>query len=485
MSNPTAEAHRKRVGAWPMWLLGLVIMVDQVDVALVRGLVTQLKADPRLHMTDLKVGLLQSSFVVVNGLITVPAGYLADRWNRTRTIGHTVIGWSIITALSGAVASYGWLISVRSALGFGQAVTEPSCASLLGDYYEPERRGRAFSIQQMLLLAGGGLGVGLGGTLGKLIGWRETFLVCGLPGILLAFVVYRLREPGRGEADRAHLGAEEAAPEEKHQLFDDGLGPFLTSLLKGLWADAKTILAIPTMRYALVGVSALLFSITAVGSALPQFYERQLGVKTGTAEGYVGALIIFGGLPGVLTGGWFADRFQDRVRGARMAIPAYCLLLGNTLFVLSYIPRLAFAAVFLLELVGFFVVAMAIPALRAGLTDAVPHNLRGAGFGFFNLAAVMFGTAAAPVLVFALAGIYDENLRTAFLIVSPPLFFGAFMLLRARNHLDEDAAKIFMAIAEAMQAQQAEDAARASTSAAVADPAVAPPADTTSTDAPP
>jgi len=444
-----------------MWLLGLVIMVDQIDVALVRGLTTVLKEDPRLHMTDLKIGILQSSFVVVNGLITVPAGYLADRWIRTRTIGHTIIGWSLITAITGAFANFGWLIGVRSALGFGQAVTEPSCASLLGDYYEPERRGRAFSIQQMLLLGGGGLGVGLGGGLGQLIGWRATFLVCGLPGILLAFVVYRLREPLRGEADRAHVGGDVAVMEdERKPLFDEGLGVFLRDLVKGLRADARTILAIPTMRYALVGVSALLFSITAVGSALPQFYERQLGVKTGTAEVYVGLLIILGGVPGVLAGGWLADRFQNRVRGARMAIPAYCLLVGNSLFLLSYL-RLPFVAVFPLELVGLFAVAMAIPALRAGLTDAVPANLRGAGFGFFNLTAVMFGTAAAPVLVFALAGIFDENLRTAFLIVSPPVFVGALMLLRARNHLDEDAAKIFMAIAEAMQAQQAEDEARA------------------------
>lgn len=462
-----------------MWLLGLVIMVDQVDVALVRGLVTQLKADPRLHMTDLKIGVLQSSFVVVNGLITVPAGYLADRWHRTRTIGHTVIGWSFITAISGAVASFPWLISVRSALGFGQAITEPSCASLLGDYYEPERRGRAFSIQQMLLLAGGGIGVGLGGGLGQLIGWRATFLVCGLPGILLALVVYRLREPARGEADRAHLVGDlavDTSEEQREPLFADGVGSFVADLVRGLRADAKTILAIPTMRYALVGVSALLFSITAVASALPQFYERQLHVRTGAAEGFVALLIILGGVPGVLAGGWVADRFQHRVRGARMAIPAYCLLLGNTLFVLSYLPTMPFAVVFALETVGLFVIAVAIPALRAGLTDAVPHNLRGAGFGFFNLAAVMFGTAAAPVLVFALAGFYGENLRTAFLIVSPPLFLGALMLLRARNHLDDDAAKIFMAIAEAMQAQQAEEAAREAAGAPVADAAVAPPA---------
>jgi MFS family permease len=473
----TAEAHRGRVGAWPMWLLGFVIMIDQVDQSLVRGLTTELKSPTRgLGLSDVQIGVLLSCFVLVNGVITVPAGYLADRWMRTRTIGHTVIGWSVITALSGAFANFGWLVSIRSFLGFGQAITEPSAASLLGDYYEPDRRGRAFSIQQVLLLAGQGVGLGLGGQLGKAIGWRQTFLVVGLPGILLAFVVYRLREPKRGEADRAQMGlAVEDMVDEEHELFDDGLGAFIRSLAEGLVQDARTILRITTMRYALVGVSALLFSITAVGVALPQFYERQLHRAPGTAETLVGALLVFGGIPGVLAGGWFADRFQNRVRGARMAIPAYCLLTGNALFVGSYVPRLPFAAVFALELVGVFAVCMAIPALRAGLTDAVPHNLRGAGFGFFNLASVIFGAAAAPLIVFVLSGIFDGNLRTALIIVSPPVFVGAFFLLRARNHLDDDAAKIFMAIAEAMQAQQAEEAARAAAHAPVEAPAAAAP----------
>ena len=71
-----------------MWVLGLVIMIDQVDQNIVRGVVTPLQND--FHLSDFQVGLLLSCFIAVNGLISVPAGYLADRWNRTRTIGHTI-----------------------------------------------------------------------------------------------------------------------------------------------------------------------------------------------------------------------------------------------------------------------------------------------------------------------------------------------------------------------------------------------------------
>jgi MFS family permease len=439
-----------------MWMLGLVIMIDQVDQNIVRGVVTPLKADHAMHITDFKIGLLLSCFVVVNGIVTVPAGYLADRWNRSRTIGKTIVGWSGLTALTAAAPNFGGLIAVRSALGFGQAVTEPSAASLIGDFYTADERGMAFSIQQCMLFLGFGLGLGLGGLIGNWLGWRAAFLIVGTPGVLVAILAFRLREPARGEADKLAVGAT-IEEEPKPELFDRGFGQFVKDMVTGLKADAWTILGITTMRYALIGVAALLFTITAVGAALPQFYEKQLGVQKGLAEGLVGVLVICGGIPGVLLGGRVADRYMTKIKGARMAIPAYCLFAGNILFVISYL-RLPFAAAFPLELLGFAITCMAIPALRAGLTDAVPHNLRGSGFGFFNLSSVILGQGIASLVVFPLAGAFNNNYRVAFLLLSPPVFVGAWILYKARDHMDSDAAKIFEAILTAMQEQQARDA---------------------------
>ncbi len=452
----TAGRRTIAVSAWPMWMLGLVIFIDQVDQNILRGVVTPLKHD--LGIGDLEIGILLTTYTIVNGLITVPAGYLADRWNRTRTIGHTIVAWSGLTALTAAMPDFGSLVAIRSALGFGQAITEPSAASLIGDYYPQEQRGKAFSVQQCLLLAGIGVGIGVGGVVGATLGWRAAFLVVGTPGVLIAVAMYRLREPPRGEADRLHLGLD--AEEHEHddvtnRLFDEGVRPFVRDLVVGLRADARTILGIPTMRYALVGVSALLFTINAIGAALPQFYERDLGVGKGTAEALVGLLVVAGGIPGVMLGGRFADRYMTKVRGARMAIPAYCLLVGSALFAVSYL-WVPFGVAFPLELLGVFVTSMAIPALRAGLTDAVPANLRGAGFGFFNLASIVFG-GMAPLIVFGISQATGD-LRIAFLVCSPPIFAGALVLLRARNHLDEDAARIFQAILTAMQEQQAREA---------------------------
>ena len=89
--------------------------------------------------------------------------------------------------------------------------------------------------------------------------------------------------------------------------------------------------------------------------------------------------------------------------------------------------------------------------MRAGLTDALPAHLRGTGFGAFNLVAVIAGQAAAPLVVAGLSSAFDENLRVAFLLVSPLSFLGAAILFRARKFLDEDMNKIMMAVLQAMQ----------------------------------
>ena len=282
-----------------MWVLGLVIMVDQIDQNIVRGVVPQLKE--AFGINDTQIGLLLSAFVVVNGLVTVPAGYLADRWHRTRTIGHTVVGWSAISMVTAASGTFGVLLGLRALLGFGQAITEPSAASLLSDYYPAAQRGRAFAVQQVLTFVGIGVGIALGGAVGERFGWHWAFIVVGPPGLVVALLAYRLREPKRGHGDRLQLGVasdDDDGDPEHVDLFEGGFQQFIVDMSRGLRDDFKTIYAIPTLRYALAGVGALLFTVSGIGAWLAVFHERFSGMTQDEATRAVGALLIFGGVPG-------------------------------------------------------------------------------------------------------------------------------------------------------------------------------------------
>jgi MFS family permease len=451
-----------------MWVLGLVVLVDEIDKNIVRGLIDPLKDE--FGVGDFAIGVLLSLQLLFNGVVTVPAGYLADRWNRTRAIGTTVIAWSALTAAGAGALGFAMLVGLRSVLGFGQAVSEPSAASLLGDYYPPERRGKAFSIQMAMLFVGTGIGVALGGWLGIVLGWRWALVIVALPGIAVALLVYRLREPKRGTADlmAAMGGGEIEHSDGDHpRLFEHGFRRFLADMVDGLRADMRTVLRIRTMRYALVGVAALLFTVTAISSWLAQYYIRHLHVAEGDGEAWFMALAILAGVPGIIVGGRVADRYASRVRGGRLALPAVFLFVGTTFFTASFLIRpseytlTAIIPAFGLQLLGLFVDSMAIPGLRAGLTDALPAHLRGTGFGAFNLVAVVAGQAAAPFVVSAVSSLYGENLRVAFLVVSPLSFLGAAVLFRARKFLDEDMQKIMLAVLTALQEEQERQAVEA------------------------
>ncbi|MGH8995494.1 MAG: spinster family MFS transporter [Acidimicrobiales bacterium] len=456
---PLARRPSTLMSTWPMWVLGFVAMIDNVDQYIVRGASNQI--EKAFQVSDFQIGVLFSAFIIMNGIATIPASYLGDRWNRTRIMALTIAIWSLISALGGVVpgSAFALLVVLRGALGFGQAMTAPASSSLLADYYEIERRGKAFSMQQCLSYVGLGLGLVIGSLIGTHfghLGWRLAFGVSIIPGLVIAVMCLRLPEPVRGSADRAHVTGNhqlEVAGAAKPPLPGGGIWGFTKTMVRDFTSDIRTILKIPTMRYALVGVSNIFFVVTAVATWMPTFYERQFGLTQGKANLAFGALVVVAGIPGTLLGGAVSDRLVKRVTGARMVIPGVCLGTAAALFLISFIP-MPFGIAFPIELLGFLIAASSLPALRAAQADAVPANLRGTGSGAFNVASIIFGSAAAPLLTSAVASAFGGNDRVAFSIVMPSAFVGAYFLLAARHHIERDSAKIFEVVVAAMADQE-------------------------------
>ena len=165
------------------------------------------------HVGNTQIGVLLSVVGLVGALCTIPAGILADRTQRTRLLAGSIVIWAAATALSGAAASYLWLLLARVGLGAATAVAGPVLASLTGDYFPAGDRGRMYGLILGGDLAGSGFGYLISGDLSSLTTWRLAFWWLAVPSLALAWVVWRMPEPARGGSSRIAAGQEEITDE--------------------------------------------------------------------------------------------------------------------------------------------------------------------------------------------------------------------------------------------------------------------------------
>lgn len=421
--------------ARPLVLLSAVTLVDQIDTSILRGVLPLIQDD--FGLADWQLGALGFAFVLVNALAAIPAGWVADRVRRTRLIGWTLLSWSVLSVLSALSRSYGQLFAARASLGFGQAIDDPASTSLLADHYPARVRGTVFSAQQVTSFIGAGLGIGLGGLVGGAFGWQWAFAIVGVPGSLVAFAVFRMAEPKRGEAEGLDLPHPERVP----------VRELAGNAWSGLGSDLRMIFGIRTMRFVLVGVSAMLFTVSGVGYWLAVYHERYSGFSEEQAAGVAGAVLGVAGIIGTVWGGRMADRVYGESPAGRITQVSnailVCLVLFSGSLAVPWVPvRLV------MQFVAVLAAASAIPGLRASMMDVTPVHARGVSVSAFALVSTVFGTALAPVVV---GGISDltGSLVTAFYVVTPPVIVGTVVLRRAKHTIVDDAAAILTTLAVA------------------------------------
>ncbi|MGD0485112.1 MAG: MFS transporter, partial [Gemmatimonadales bacterium] len=174
-------------------LLSLGNLLNYLDRSVIFALFEPIKHD--LHVTDTQLGWLGSVFAIVFALGSLVAGVLSDILPRRLVIATGVAAWSGFTALGGAARSYVQLFTSRAVVGVTQSSYLPAAQALLADYFPDKGRAQAMGIFWSGLVLGGVLAVWLGGQLAGAFGWRSALVLLGLPGILFAGLLARLKDP--------------------------------------------------------------------------------------------------------------------------------------------------------------------------------------------------------------------------------------------------------------------------------------------------
>lgn len=165
--------------------LSFIFYLDRVCISKAGPMIQK-----ELNLENDHMGYVYAAFTLAYILFEIPIGIWGDRYGSRRVMTRIVIGWSIFTALTGAVQGLLPLIAVRFLFGAGEAGAFPNTARILSRWFPVDRRGMAQGMVNSASLVGGALAPIVTQKLMDLIGWRWTFAVYSLPGVVWAIVFY-------------------------------------------------------------------------------------------------------------------------------------------------------------------------------------------------------------------------------------------------------------------------------------------------------
>ena len=326
MSEPSAQPHpqsssfTKGYRVYVLVVLLLTYIVNVMDRGVLALLLEGIRKE--FQLTDGQMGFLASlPFAFFYSTLGIPLAALADRTVRRNVVAACCGLWSLATAACGLAFNFPSLVVGRAITAIGEAGGTPPSHSLISDYFSREDRATALSFYALGVPVGTMLGNLLGGWGNHFFGWRTTFLLIGLPGLVVGGLVWMtVREPPRGLSElSANKPIEKAPP---------------------LWDVVKFLASYSSFRH--MCLAAGLHSVVwYAGSQLNGvFFIRSHGMSSGEAGTWLAMFAGIGAL-GTLLGGLISDRLSARTGDRRwyMWVPGIATLVMVPFQFFSYLSN--------------------------------------------------------------------------------------------------------------------------------------------------
>jgi MFS family permease len=365
-TNDVKRLLAQRREIWIVLVLLGVNTLNFFDRQVLAAVAEPIKQEWKL--SDGQIGLLGTAFIVLYALAGVPVGRWIDRGRRTGILAAGVALWSGLTGLSALAWDFGSMFVLRLGVGIGEAVCAPAAVSLLGDLFPARRRGAIMAVFMLGLPAGLVLSSIVSGALAKEWGWRTAFLVAGLPGLVLAALVFLMQEPERSTTGRA------------------ASHPQAISI----------ILTTPTMLWIALSGAIHNFNLYAISQFLSPLLQRYHGLDVAEA-GRIGSIVYLLGGAGMLSGGWISDRMAGRGPGGRLETAGLGVLLAVPCLLAALAAPAGAVSLFLGGMAAsYFFFYIYYAAVYASLQDLFEPELRGTAMAVYFLIMYLCGAALGP-----------------------------------------------------------------------------------------
>src|SRR5262245_22371964 len=390
-----SEPWPSRTRAWyAVFVFALALMINILDRQIVSLLVAPIKRD--LNLSDTQMGwLMGPAFVIFYMILGLPIARLVDYKSRRAILSVGVMIWSFLTSLCGLAQGFWQLLVCRVGVGSGEACSGPATFSMLADLFPKEKLPRAIAVLNFGFYAGTGLALILGGIIATAFanvptvtlplvgitmrGWQVTFIIVGLPGLIVAALLATVREPKR--RGRINAGAPTIKPIPIREVID-----FLKK-------NRTTFAPI----YIGMGIQVVMTYAGVIWG--PAFYERTFGwtpKKYGLGIGMITVTV----MPvGTLLGSLLAERFA---RAGRDDANLRVVLIGKLLampfgILFPFMPNPYLAVT--VSTVSLFFLSLTPAPLNAALQVVTPNQMRGQITALFLFVFNVVGFALGPLMV--------------------------------------------------------------------------------------
>ncbi len=386
-------------------VVGCLNYLDRMMITTMRGSIME-----SMPMTEAHFGLLTSVFLWVYGLLSPFAGFLADRFSRTRVIIGSLFVWSTVTWLTSYVTTFEQLLFTRALMGVSEACYIPAAFALIVDYHRGPTRSLATGIHTAGILAGQSLGF-IGGMLAESHSWNYAFSVMGMIGIGYSGVLLFLL---RDAPDQQQPALEKTGDTQRVSFAE---------AIFNLFGRRSYITVL--VCWCLLGVVGWM-----ILGWLPTFYKEQFNLSQSMAGVYATGYFHTIKFASVLIGGVLIDRWSRTNPNARLLFPALGLCIAAPGILLASSTGLLAVAVS-----GFALYALFRPLIDANMMPIlcmiIDKRYLATGYGVLNMFSCIVGGAG--LYAGGLLRDADIHLASMFQLAAGILLICALLLYSIRS----------------------------------------------------
>ena len=358
-------------------------------------------------------GAISLLVLLIAPVVALPVAYLADRWKRMPLAVAGAAVWGAFSLLTGFAPLLALLIVFRVGSGFGKVVNAPVHSALIGDFYPPETRAKAFGIHGLANYAGQLVASILAGIIGEIFGWRAAFFALAVPTLLVVLAAMRVKEPVRG----------------RFEVVEETVAPPFRQAARKLWS-------LRSLRYQWIGLAWSAGALLGLGVLVPFYLKEDFGVSPGLRGVIIGIGSLLSAIA-LITGTAQTQRRLNVKPSSGLLLVCWTGVFATVGLVLVALAPWLWVAVPLIWAVTA-AVAYLTPALYSVTAIIAPPEMRSTAFA-------LAGFVALAGSVFALAGFIigdAAGARWAVAVMAPVFLRGVFHFFTAVKYVDNDVARL-------------------------------------------